>query len=277
MVYMPKTYNEKMIWKILHENPKGIGKRDLERQSGVNSSSTQKILTKLSKLNEIDYPLPQRGKKSLIKISDVRNLQLFKKIKKFTKSIDDAWETYGEGIIFELKDGTTIQAGIDDVGDGELMVYDLYMLDGRKWKKNPWKKGMGFMEIFNLKDIKAIWSPDLKKLDFKSIDFETIRKLWIDPNYEPLHSIECHGGWRTGKPHSKNCDGDIHDTLVQLYTYASHAHFEKACKPLDDVDKSHELQNEFSDNFSNLITYILKLGGKIPGGNTSTKSGNMIY
>ena len=114
MVYMPKTYNEKMIWEILHENPKGIGKRDLERQSGVNSSSTQKILTKLSKLNEIDYPLSQRGKKSLIKISDVRNSQLFKKIKKFTKSIEDAWETYGEGIIFELKDGTTIQAGIDD-------------------------------------------------------------------------------------------------------------------------------------------------------------------
>ena len=276
MVYMPKTENERAIWKVLHENPKGIGVRNIVAQSKVNSSSTQKILMKLSELKEIDYPLPQRGKQSLIKIKEIRNTQLFKKIKKFTKSIEDAWETYGEGIIFELKDGTTIQAGIDDVEYGELMVYDLYMLDGRKWKKNPWKKGMGFMEIFNLKDIKAIWSPDLKKLDFKSIDFETIRKLWIDPNYEPLHSIECHGGWRTGKPHSKNCDGDIHDTLVQLYTYASHAHFEKACKPLDDVDKSHELQNEFSDNFSNLITYILKLGGKIPGGNTS-KAGNMTY
>ena len=43
MVYMPKTDNERNIWKVLNQHPNGLGKNEIVEKSGVNSSSTEKI------------------------------------------------------------------------------------------------------------------------------------------------------------------------------------------------------------------------------------------
>jgi hypothetical protein len=266
MVYVPKTYNERKIWKVLNQHPNGLGKNKIVEKSGVNSSSTQKILTKFRELNEIEYPKVKRGEKSNIKIKQIKNSHIFTRIKKDSKSIEEAWKKC-EGIIVELKGGMTIQAGIDDTPDFKgdtLELYDVYFLEGRNWK--PLEEDI-LIQSFDLLDIEKIWSPDLVKLNFKIIEFSTIRELWIDPSFEVLRSINCEGGWRRKKPHSPKCDGVIHDTMAKLITYGKSAYFDNLRNSVSDENERRKQNKEFDRHIRILMNTMIKNGIKIPGGN----------
>ena len=83
-----KNHNENQIWKVLQENPKGIGVTQLSVKSGVSKQTTINILKKLRGLDEINYPPKQSGKKSLITIRHVSKNHVFRKVRITQKAIE---------------------------------------------------------------------------------------------------------------------------------------------------------------------------------------------
>ena len=260
-----KNHNEKQIWKVLQENPKGIGVTQLSVKSGVSKQTTINILEKLRGLDEINYPPRQSGKKSLITIRHVSKNHVFRKVRITQKAIEKEFEEHWGQPFFIEDICDDLYAGIPDDADENMLdfITDMYKLDvnTRKWKKLSYPN----VPYFEFKKIKKIYVLDLGKLGFEQITIEDALDLWDKPAHEIQRSINC--DWPKG-PHSKKCDHEIHEILGFFYRNTQEQlQNEYRKKYPNNPDKHKEGFEDFSSKFLKLVKYIINHGGKIPGVN----------
>lgn len=200
----------------------------------------------------------------------VRN-NLFKKIKKQHKSINDAFINSPPFFVKDIFDNLYVGYP-EDYEYGELILYFVYKLDAEKqeWKKLPKEGSDG--ETFDWfvitkAEIDSIFIPDLQRLGLEHISLEDAMILWYTPNHTIQRSIKCEWDGEN-KTHSKYCDSEIHEILFDLYTKAYYKNWKDLLlKFPNNSEQREEKSDEFSKRFSKLVYYIIQHGGKIPGQN----------
>ena len=168
---------------------------------------------------------------------------------------------YDEPCIIEFKNGQVYAGNIDDYEDGTFWLYNCKLLDK---KKHEWKKhGIMFESDGEVHEdpMPGFTVSAIKDIYFMPCDYEEtyatedIMQFYINPHYKPLRGIKCDGGLE--KPHSPECDGQLHDALKLLVSKSLYGNTKPDGKREEETEKMFEA-------IECIRRWLLTYGAKIP-------------
>ena len=151
-------------------------------------------------------------------------------------------------IIFKFKEG--IHGGyVDECSSKSMKIYRIHALEnGKEWIKcnleQTDESKIDCLPTIDLDDL--IWT---YRAINKNLYLEDVMDLWIGLEKPGMNQIKCTG--KEGRPHSKECDKDIHEALVDVYT-------------LGIENRARDNEERFTQDFRTIREWILIHGGHIP-------------